>query len=65
MLGIYAHRFPITELNYTWYQMPKPDALLRMLKMVPPGFRFAAKLTRTLTHEVDPAQWRTQVSRYR
>ncbi|MDX9785292.1 MAG: DUF72 domain-containing protein [Desulfobacterales bacterium] len=65
MLNIYAHRFPVTELNYTWYQLPKADALLRMQNLVPAEFRFAAKLTRTLTHEVDSTQWRTQAARYR
>jgi uncharacterized protein YecE (DUF72 family) len=36
-----------------------------MLQQVPPTFRFALKLTRTLTHEIDPNQWRGQVARYR
>ena len=35
MLPIYAQTFPITELNYTWYQMPKADALERMRRNVP------------------------------
>lgn len=65
MLGLYARAFPITELNYTWYQLPKATPLSRMRELVPPEFRFAAKLTRTLTHEVDKDQWRTQVSLYR
>lgn len=65
MLGLYAHGFAATELNYTWYQLPKAAALSRMREQVPAGFKFAAKLTRTLTHEVDPAQWRTQVGLYR
>jgi uncharacterized protein YecE (DUF72 family) len=65
MLGLYAHTFPVTELNYTWYQIPKAAPLSRMRELVPAGFRFAAKLTRTLTHEIDPDQWRNQVSLYR
>jgi uncharacterized protein YecE (DUF72 family) len=65
MLPLYAQAFPITELNFTWYQMPKAAAIERLRQLAPPGFRFAAKLTRTLTHEVDPNQWRGQVSRYR
>ena len=65
MLPFYAQHFPITELNYTWYQMPKAPAIDRMRRQVPPGFRFAAKLTRTMTHEVDRDQWRGQVARYR
>jgi uncharacterized protein YecE (DUF72 family) len=65
MLPVYARHFPITELNFTWYQMPKAHTLERMHRQVSSGFRFAAKLTRTLTHEVDPGQWRGQVSQYR
>lgn len=65
MLSLYAQAFPITELNYTWYQMPKASTIERMRQLAPPGFRFAAKLTRTMTHEVDPGQWRGQAARYR
>jgi len=65
MLPIYARTFPITELNYTWYQMPKAAAVERMRQKTPPGFCFAAKLTRTLTHEVDPDGWRGQAAQYR
>ncbi|MEJ2690449.1 MAG: DUF72 domain-containing protein, partial [Deltaproteobacteria bacterium] len=65
MLPIYARTFPITELNFTWYQMPKAAAIERMRQHAPSGFHFAAKLTRTLTHEMDPGQWRGQVAQYR
>jgi uncharacterized protein YecE (DUF72 family) len=65
MLGLYANGFAATELNYTWYQLPKAAALSRMREQVPAGFKFAAKLTRTLTHEVEPDKWRTQVALYR
>lgn len=57
MLPAYAKTFGATELNYTWYQMPKAPAMERMLTQVPKGFRFAVKLTRTLTHEVNKNQW--------
>ena len=65
MLPLYAQNFPITELNFTWYQMPKARALERMHRQAPADFRFAAKLTRTLTHEIDPGQWRGQAVQYR
>jgi uncharacterized protein YecE (DUF72 family) len=65
MLPVYARFFCIVELNYTWYQMPKPQALERMASQAPPDFRFTAKLTRSLTHEVEPAQWHGEASRYR
>ncbi len=65
MLGLYAKKFSVTELNYTWYQMPKAPAMERMIGKVPSGFGFAAKLTRTMTHEIDPNGWRSQVAQYR
>jgi uncharacterized protein YecE (DUF72 family) len=65
MLAHYARVFPVTEINYTWYQMPKAPAMDRMRRKVPEGFRFAAKLTRTLTHEVDANRWPAQAALYR
>jgi uncharacterized protein YecE (DUF72 family) len=65
MLRLYADRFSITELNYTWYQMPKAAAMERMIPRVPAGFGFAVKLTRTMTHEIDPHGWRGQVVQFR
>ncbi len=64
MLPRYAEVFRATELNYTWYQMPKAPAMERMCTRVDPDFRFAAKLTRSLTHEIDQTQWKTQAERY-
>jgi uncharacterized protein YecE (DUF72 family) len=57
MLPRYAEHFLATELNYTWYQMPKAEAVERQRQKVPQGFLFAVKLTRTLTHEIDPKLW--------
>ena len=65
MLQLYAEHFSVTELNYTWYQMPRADAVQRMLSKVPEGFDSTAKLTRTMTHEVDPTQWHDEVALYR
>jgi uncharacterized protein YecE (DUF72 family) len=65
MLPLYARQFGITELNFTWYQMPKSQAIERMARLAPSAFRFTAKLTRTLTHEVDPGQWRGHAALYR
>lgn len=65
MLPFYAQRFAATELNYTWYQMPKAAAVERMRRLAPPQFRFTAKLTRSMTHEIDPGQWRGQAAQYR
>jgi uncharacterized protein YecE (DUF72 family) len=65
MLEHYARIFPATEINYTWYQMPKAPAIDRMRRKVPESFGFAAKLTRTLTHEVDADGWPAQAALYR
>lgn len=65
MLPLYAQEFPVTELNYTWYQMPRAQAIERQRALVPAGFRFSAKLTRTLTHEIDDEAWRGEAQKYR
>jgi uncharacterized protein YecE (DUF72 family) len=65
MLQRYARCFLITELNYTWYQMPKAEAIERQCQQVPQEFLFTAKLTRTMTHEIDQQKWRNQATLYR
>ncbi len=65
MLPLYARRFSITELNYTWYQMPRAEAIERQRQQAPHGFLFAAKLTRKLTHEIDPKHWPDHAAQYR
>jgi uncharacterized protein YecE (DUF72 family) len=65
MLPLYARHFSISELNYTWYQMPRAEAIERQRQKVPPGFLFAVKLTRNLTHEIDSREWPEHALRYR
>ena len=65
MLPFYARDFPVTELNYTWYQMPRAGAIDRQRALAPTGFLFAAKLTRTMTHEVDENAWRNEAASFR
>lgn len=65
MLAHYARRFSVTELNYTWYQMPKAETVARQCAAAPESFLFAVKLTRSLTHDVDPDNWRLDALRYR
>ena len=64
MLELYGRVFSTVELNYTWYQMARADAVARMAAKAPDHFRFSAKLTRTMTHEPDDS-WRKQVTLYR
>lgn len=65
MLSLYARHFSITELNYTWYQMPRAEAIERQRQKAPKGFLFAAKLTRNLTHEIDTQNWSEHLVSYR
>lgn len=64
MLGQYAQQFQVVELNYTWYQMARADAMSRMINKAPSNFLFTAKLTRTLTHERDE-QWPKQLIQFK
>lgn len=65
MLPYYSSVFGITELNYTWYQMPRAEAIDRMQKTAGIDFMFAVKLTRTLTHEIEAKKWEGEVVRFR
>jgi uncharacterized protein YecE (DUF72 family) len=64
MLGFYSRFFSVVELNYTWYQMARPESLTRMVEKAPATQRFAAKLTRTMTHERE-GDWQEQLRLYR
>jgi len=65
MLDYYIKAFPTVELNYTWYQMPKAQAMQRLCEKAPEHFSFAAKLTRTLTHEVQKDLWQKEALAFR
>jgi uncharacterized protein YecE (DUF72 family) len=64
MLNLYGRCFSVVELNYTWYQMARAEALARMVEKAPAHLLFAAKLTRTMTHE-RADNWREQLLLYR
>jgi uncharacterized protein YecE (DUF72 family) len=53
MLPTYARSFSIAELNYTFYQIPKGEAVVKMMLKAPSHFFYTAKLTRTLTHQFE------------
>lgn len=63
MLALYGRCFSVVELNYTWYQMARADAIARMVARAPAHLLFAAKLTRTITHE-RAADWQEQLTLY-
>jgi uncharacterized protein YecE (DUF72 family) len=46
----YAEVFDTVELNATFYRLPSPEAAERWRDLAPPGFTFAVKGSRYLTH---------------
>ncbi len=46
----YASVFDTVELNATFYRLPSPESVARWREAVPPGFTFAVKGSRYLTH---------------
>ena len=49
-LAFYAQTFNITELNTSFYHLPKPETTKGWAKKVPAGFMFCPKMSRYLTH---------------
>jgi uncharacterized protein YecE (DUF72 family) len=47
----YAARFPMVEINATFYRAPRPATLARWAADTPAGFRFAVKAPRSITHD--------------
>jgi uncharacterized protein YecE (DUF72 family) len=53
MLAYYAQRFPLVELNYTYYRLPTDAALSALADRTPRGFQFLVKLHQSLSHDLD------------
>lgn len=49
-LRLYSERLPSVELNNTFYRLPSEEQLAKWGGTVPPGFRFAVKMSRRITH---------------
>lgn len=49
-LRLYSERLPSVELNTTFYQLPSEEQMQRWAAQTPPGFRFAVKVNRRITH---------------
>lgn len=54
----YAALLGAVEINTTFYRRHKPETFARWRASVPPGFRFAVKLPRSITHEARLARSR-------
>ncbi len=59
MLEYYQNFFPATELNYTYYTMPRPSTLFQIRNKAP-RMMFSVKAHRSITHERKPLKqnWR-------
>jgi uncharacterized protein YecE (DUF72 family) len=64
-LEFYAHEFPTTEVNYSFYHLPRPQTYAKWAGQVPDEFLFSVKASRLITHTkrlLDvPEAWRTFV----
>jgi uncharacterized protein YecE (DUF72 family) len=49
-LRLYAERLPSVELNASAYQLPSEEHFATWAEQVPPGFRFAVRMPRLITH---------------
>jgi len=50
-LTYYASHFNTVEVNTSFYALPQPATLINWVQSVPPGFAFALKAPRAITHE--------------
>jgi uncharacterized protein YecE (DUF72 family) len=46
----YAETFETVELNTSFYHLPKPESFAKWRDQAPPGFRYAVKASRFITH---------------
>jgi uncharacterized protein YecE (DUF72 family) len=49
-LRLYSERLPSVELNNTFYRLPAETTFRRWAETTPEGFRFAVKMTMSITH---------------
>jgi uncharacterized protein YecE (DUF72 family) len=49
-LRLYSERLPSVELNTSAYQLPSEERFASWAEQVPPGFRFAVRMPRLITH---------------
>jgi len=51
MLGFYAARLPVVEINNTFYRMPKPAVLEKWRAQAGPAFTFVLKASQRISHK--------------
>ena len=47
----YSRRFPVAEINSSFYRPHRPATYARWASLVPDGFRFSVKIPKAITHE--------------
>ena len=50
MLGYYASKFPVVEINNTFYRLPKESVIQSWAAQVPDHFTFTIKASQRITH---------------
>ncbi|MBS0335038.1 MAG: DUF72 domain-containing protein [Proteobacteria bacterium] len=63
-LARYAARFNAAEINGSFYRPHKPQTYARWADTTPPGFRFAVKAPRAVTHEAKLAGGEAAMARF-
>lgn len=53
MLSYYCRRFPLVELNFTFYRLPTAAQLVHLAEQTPADFQFLVKIPKTLSHGRD------------
>ena len=60
----YARYFPTVEVNYTFYRLPPEQTFRRWKEQSPPGFVYALKAPRVITHLRKLSQVEEPVNRF-
>ena len=63
-LRYYASRFPIVEVDSTFYRLPPPSVAASWVRRTPSRFRFAAKFPKTITHELQLERTDQELARF-
>jgi uncharacterized protein YecE (DUF72 family) len=63
-LELYAERFETVEVNATFYRLPKRETVAAWVEQTHPGFLFAVKASRYLTHVKRLAGIREGIGRF-
>ena len=63
-LDRYSRALGCVEINSAFYRPHRPSTYARWAKSVPDDFRFAVKLTRTITHDMRLEAWRAPLDQF-